>query len=84
MLDDNLRLMLEKHAQLSSCRVPINRNDPYYSAMKSDIIAAKKHRYWEERQYLKNPTILNKQQFNIAKNSKVKIMHKAKSEFYLS
>ena len=52
--------------------------------MKSDIIAAKKHRHWAERQYLKYPTILNKQQFHKAKNSMVKIMHKAKSKFYLS
>ena len=84
MLDDNLRLILEKHAQLHSCRVPINQNDPWYNAIKSDIIAAKKHRYWTERQYLKYPTILNKQQFNKAKNSMAKIMHRARSKFYLS
>ena len=48
MLDDNLRLILEKHAPLHSCRVPINQNDPWYNAMKSDIIAAKKHRHWAE------------------------------------
>ena len=41
MLDDNLGLILEKHAPLHSCRVPINRKDPWYNAMKSDIIAAK-------------------------------------------
>ena len=28
MLDDNLRLILEKHALLHSCRVPINQNYP--------------------------------------------------------
>ena len=28
MLDDSLRLILEKHAPLCSCRVPINQNDP--------------------------------------------------------
>ena len=43
MLDENLRLILEKHAPLHPCRVPINRNDPWYNAMKSDIIYAKKH-----------------------------------------
>ena len=79
MLDDNLRLILEKHALLHSCRVPINQNDPWYNAMKSDIIASKEHRHWAERQHLKYPTILNKQQFNKAKNSMVKIMQKAKS-----
>ena len=84
MLDDNIRLILEKHAPLHSCRVPINRNDPWYNAMKSDIIAAKKHRQWAERQYLRYPTILNKQQFNKAKNSMAKIIQKAKSKFYLS
>ena len=83
MFDDNLRLILEKHAPLHSCRVPINRNDPWYNAMKSDIIVAKKHRHWAERQYLKYPTILNKQKFNKAKNSLVKIMKKANSKFYL-
>ena len=41
MLDDNLGLTLEKHAPLHSCSVPINRNDPWHKAMKSDIIAAK-------------------------------------------
>ena len=41
MLDDNLRLILEKHAPLHSCRVPLNQHDPWYNAMKYDIIAAK-------------------------------------------
>ena len=50
----------------------------------SDIIAAEKHRHWAERQYLKYPAILNKQQFNKAKYSMVKILQKAKSKFYLS
>ena len=40
MLDDNLGLILEKHAPLHSCRVPINRNDLWHNAVKSDIIAA--------------------------------------------
>ena len=53
MLDDSIKLILEKHAQLHSCRVPINRNDPWQNAIKSDIIAAKKHRHWAERQHLK-------------------------------
>ena len=84
MPDDDFRLILEKHAPLNSCRVPINQNDPWYNAMKSDIIAANKHRHWAERQYLKYPTILNKQQFNKAKNSMVKTIQKAKAKFYLS
>ena len=84
MLEDSLRLILEKHAPLRSCREPINRNDPWHNAMKSDIIVAKKHRHWAEIQYLKYPTILNKQQSNKAKNSMVTMMHKAKSKFYLS
>ena len=42
MLDDGLGQILEKLAPLHSCRVPINRNDPSYNAMKSDIIDAKK------------------------------------------
>ena len=42
MLDDNIMLILEKHAPLRSCRVSVNKNDPCYNAMKSDIIAAKK------------------------------------------
>ena len=82
MLDDNLRLILEKHTPLHSCRVPINRNDPWYDATKSQIIGA--HRQWAERQYIRYPTILNKQQFNKAKASMVKIMHEAKSKFHLS
>ena len=41
MLDDSLGLILKKHVPLRSCRVPINRNGPWYNAMKSDIIAAK-------------------------------------------
>ena len=68
MLEDSLRLILEKHALLRSCREPINQNDPWHTAMKSDITAAKKHRHWAERQYLKNPTIVNEQQFNNNKN----------------
>ena len=42
MLDDNIRLILEKHAPLHSCREPTNQNDPWYNAMKSDITVAKK------------------------------------------
>ena len=38
MLDDNIRLILEKHAPLHSCGVAINQNDSWYNAMKSDII----------------------------------------------
>ena len=41
MLDDSLRLILEKHALLCSCGVPINQNDQWFNAMKSDIIASK-------------------------------------------
>ena len=82
MLNDSIRLIHEKHASLHSCRVPINRNDPWHNAMKSDVIAAKKHRHWAGRQHLKYPTILNRQQFNKAKKfygicnaqSKVKIL----------
>ena len=83
MFDDNLRLILVKHAPFHSCRVPINRNDPWYNAMKSDIIAAKKHRHWAERQYLDYLTILNKQQ--IKKQTILWLNNaKAKSKFYLS
>ena len=81
--DRGFKPRLHQYA-LHSCRVPINRNDPWYNAMKYDIIAAKEHRHLAERQYLKYPTILNKQQFNKAKNSMVKIIQKAKSKFYLS
>ena len=81
MLDDSLWLILEKHAPLHSCRLPINRNDPRHNAMKYDIIAAKKLRHWAERQYLKYPTILNKQHINKAKKSMVKIMHKESHNF---
>ena len=52
--------------------------------MKYDIIAVKKHRHWAERQYFENPTILNKQQLSKAKELMVEIMHRAKSEFYLT
>ena len=52
--------------------------------MKSDIIAARKHRHWAERQYLKYPTIQNKLQFNKAKKFMEKIMHKENSKLYLS
>ena len=52
MLDDSLRLILARHALLPSCRVLIYQDDPWYGAMKSDIIAAKKHRHWAVRQYL--------------------------------
>ena len=48
MLDDNLRLTLEKHAPLHSCRVSINQNDPWYNAIKSDIIAAKNIGFWQK------------------------------------
>ena len=41
MLDDCLRLILQRHAPLRLCGAPINRNNPLYNAMKSDVIAAK-------------------------------------------
>ena len=84
MLDDSLRLIFVKHVPLRSCRVPINQNYLWYNSMNSDIIAAKRHRNLAERQYLKNLTILNKQQFSKAANYMVNIMHRAKSKFCLS
>ena len=81
MFDDSLGLILEKHSPLHSCRVPINRDDPWYDAIKSYIFAANKHRHWAERQYLKYPTILNEQQSNKAKTRIVKIMHNNKILF---
>ena len=78
MLCDSIRLILEKQTSLSSCRVPINRNDPWYNKTKSDIITAKQQALGRKT-VLRNLTILNNQQF-----SKAKIMHKAKSEYYLS
>ena len=41
MLDASLRLVTEKQTHVRSCRVPSNQNDPWYKAVKSDIIAAK-------------------------------------------
>ena len=41
MLDDSLSPIFENNVPLRSRRVPIHQNDPWYNAMKSDIIAAK-------------------------------------------
>ena len=66
MSDDSLQLMLEKQAPLHSCRVPIDKNDPWHNAMKSDIIATK-NRHLGTKTVLKNQCILNRQQFSKAK-----------------
>ena len=54
MLDASLRIILEKHAKMNSCKVSASQNDPRYKLVKSDIVAAKKYWHWTERQYLNN------------------------------
>ena len=41
MFGTSMRLVFEKHTCVCLCRLPANRNDPWYDSMKSEIIAAK-------------------------------------------
>ena len=74
--------MLIKHAPFRRCRVRADRLEPRYRDVKDELEAAKKHKRWAERQWVKTATTVNKQIFNAAKRLVAKIVHKAKSLFF--
>ena len=74
--------MLEKHAPVFRRKVRADRLEPWYRDVKDKLEAAKKHKRWAGRQWVKTVTTVNKQIFNAAKRLVAKIVHKAKSLFF--
>ena len=63
-------------------RVHADRLEPWYRDVKDELEAAKKHKCWAERQWVKTATTVKKQIFNAANRLVAKIAHKAKSLFF--
>ena len=74
-VNSTLRSLLEKHAPLRRRRVRADRLEPRYRDVKDELEAAKKHKRWAERQWVKTATTENKQIFNTAKRLVVKLVH---------
>ena len=72
----------EKHAPLHHHQVRADSLEPRYQDVKDELEAAKKHKHWAERQWVKTATTVNKQIFNAVKRLVAKIVHKAKSLFF--
>ena len=53
-----------------------DRLEPWYLEFKDEVEAAKKHKHWAERQWVKTATIVNKQIFIAAKRLVPKMVHK--------
>ena len=63
-------------------RVRADRLEPWYRDVKDELEAARKHKRWAERQWVKTAKTVNKQIFNAAKRLVAKIVHKAKYLFF--
>ena len=59
-----------------------DRLEPWYRDVKDELEAARKHRRWAERQWVRTSKTVNKQTFNAAKRLVAKIVHKAKYLFF--
>ena len=73
--NSTLQSLLEKHVPLHCRRVLADRLEPWYPDVKDELEAAKKHKRWAERQWVKTATTENKQIFNTAKRLVVKLVH---------
>ena len=80
--NSTLQSLLEKHGPLRRRRVRADRLEPWYRDVRDELEAAKKHKRWAERQWVKTATTVNKQIFIAAKRLVAKIVHKAKSLFF--
>ena len=74
--------LLEKHAPLHCRRVRADRLESWYRDVKDELEAAKKHKRWAGRQWVKTARTVNKQIFNAAKRLVAKIVSEAKSLFF--
>ena len=77
-----LQSLLETHAPLHHRQICADRFEPWYRDVKDELEAAKNHKHWAERQWVKTATTVNKQIFNAVKRLVAKIVHKAKSLFF--
>ena len=53
-----------------------DRLEPWYRDVKDELEAAKNHKSWAERLWVKTATTVNKQIFNAAKRLVAKTVHK--------
>ena len=80
--NSTLQSLLEKHAPSRRRRVRAERLEPRYRDVKEELEAAKNHKRWAERQWVKTASTVSKQIFNAAKRLVAKKVHKAKSLFF--
>ena len=80
--NSTLQSVLEKHAPVFRRKVRADSLEPWYRDVKDELEAAKKHKRWAGRQWVKTARTVNKQIFNAAKRLVAKIVHKAKSLFF--
>ena len=80
--NSTLQSLLEKHAPLCRRRVRADRLEPRYRNVRNEPEAAKKHKRWAERQWVKTATTANEQILNAVNRLVAKIVHKAKSLFF--
>ena len=66
----------EKHAPFRRRRVRADSLEPRYRDVKEELEAAKKHKRWAERRWVKTTTTVNKQIFIAAKGLVAKLVHK--------
>ena len=74
-----LQYLLEKHAPLRRRRVRADRLEPWDRDVKDELEAAKKHKHWAERRWVKTATTVNKQTFTAAKRLVAKIEYTKQS-----
>ena len=71
--------LLEKHAPLHCHQVRADSLEPRYRDVKEELEAAKKHKRWAERRWVKTTTTVNKQTFTAAKRLVAKIEYTKQS-----
>ena len=77
-----LQSLLETHVPLHHRQICADRFEPWYRDVKDELEAAKNHKHWAERQWVKTAMTVNKRIFNVANKLVAKTVHKAKSLFF--
>ena len=72
--NSTLESLLEKHAPVCRCKVHADRLEPWHRDVRDELEAAKKHKHWAERQWIKTAPTVNKQIFNAAKRLVAMVM----------
>eukprot|EP00745_Piridium_sociabile_P027300 TRINITY_DN439_c0_g1_i27.p1 TRINITY_DN439_c0_g1~~TRINITY_DN439_c0_g1_i27.p1 ORF type:complete len:1128 (+),score=135.82 TRINITY_DN439_c0_g1_i27:139-3522(+) len=81
-LDTCMRSVLDQHAPVTQRKVSSRKSAPWYSAVATDLRAAKQKRRQVERQWRKSGLTVHEQMFAAAKKAVTIIVSKAKSSFF--